>query len=210
MLMRLMLKGEYLIVPKGTKFKGSGKLRLIDIISTGWVFYMNIISPIFAAHDSFTEMRSMDYHYMPTFTLIQIQWFDEYHFIWTGICFAPSFFFFFSNSTEHVCFLFFSLFFFLSISTEHAEPWIRVSECLCVGLAYFCNCLKMQFCFYIWYWKPFLTTEGSTEARQSHTHTYNTVASCIKDYFLNEISSWRISFQEFLNSHTLRFIYTHK
>ena len=28
MLMRLMSKGEYLIVPKGTKFTGSGKLRL--------------------------------------------------------------------------------------------------------------------------------------------------------------------------------------
>ena len=28
MLMRLMSKGEYLIVPKGTKFKGSGKLGL--------------------------------------------------------------------------------------------------------------------------------------------------------------------------------------
>ena len=29
MLMRLMSKGEYLIVPKGTKFMGSGKLGLI-------------------------------------------------------------------------------------------------------------------------------------------------------------------------------------
>ena len=29
MLMRLMSKGEYLIVPKGTKFTGSGKLGLI-------------------------------------------------------------------------------------------------------------------------------------------------------------------------------------
>ena len=28
MLMRLMSKGEYLIVPKGTKFKGLGKLGL--------------------------------------------------------------------------------------------------------------------------------------------------------------------------------------
>ena len=28
MLMRLMSKGEYLIVPKGTKFRGSGKLGL--------------------------------------------------------------------------------------------------------------------------------------------------------------------------------------
>ena len=28
MLMRLMSKGEYLIVPKGTKFKGTGKLGL--------------------------------------------------------------------------------------------------------------------------------------------------------------------------------------
>ena len=28
MLMRLMSNGEYLIVPKGTKFKGSGKLGL--------------------------------------------------------------------------------------------------------------------------------------------------------------------------------------
>ena len=30
MLMRLMSKGEYLIVPKGTKFTGSGKLGLIS------------------------------------------------------------------------------------------------------------------------------------------------------------------------------------
>ena len=29
MLMRLMSKGEYLIIPKGTKFTGSGKLGLI-------------------------------------------------------------------------------------------------------------------------------------------------------------------------------------
>ena len=29
MLMRLMSKGEYVIVPKGTKFKGSGKLGLM-------------------------------------------------------------------------------------------------------------------------------------------------------------------------------------
>ena len=29
MLMRLMSKGEYVIVPKGTKFTGSGKLGLI-------------------------------------------------------------------------------------------------------------------------------------------------------------------------------------
>ena len=35
MLMRLMSKGEYLIVPKGTKFTGSGKLGLSIIgIST--------------------------------------------------------------------------------------------------------------------------------------------------------------------------------
>ena len=31
MLVRLMSKGEYLIVPKGTKFTGSGKLGLIQI-----------------------------------------------------------------------------------------------------------------------------------------------------------------------------------
>ena len=31
MLMRLMSKGEYLIVPKGTKFTGSGKLGLNTI-----------------------------------------------------------------------------------------------------------------------------------------------------------------------------------
>ena len=30
MLMRLMSKGEYLIVPKGTKFMGPGKLGLRD------------------------------------------------------------------------------------------------------------------------------------------------------------------------------------
>ena len=33
MLMRLMSKGEYLIVPKGTKFKGLGKLGLRPIIT---------------------------------------------------------------------------------------------------------------------------------------------------------------------------------
>ena len=32
MRMRLMSKGEYLIVPKGTKFKGSGKLGLSEKI----------------------------------------------------------------------------------------------------------------------------------------------------------------------------------
>ena len=31
MLMRLMSKGEYLIVPKGTKFKKSGKLELKEL-----------------------------------------------------------------------------------------------------------------------------------------------------------------------------------
>ena len=31
MLMRLMSKGEYLIVPKGTKFTGAGKLGLDEI-----------------------------------------------------------------------------------------------------------------------------------------------------------------------------------
>ena len=31
MLMRLMSKGEYLIVPKGTKFTGLGKLGLNDV-----------------------------------------------------------------------------------------------------------------------------------------------------------------------------------
>ena len=35
MLMRLMSKGEYLIVPKGTKFTGSGKLGLM--VSAGMV-----------------------------------------------------------------------------------------------------------------------------------------------------------------------------
>ena len=35
MLMRLMSKGEYLIVPKGTKFKGSGKLGLKLYICRG-------------------------------------------------------------------------------------------------------------------------------------------------------------------------------
>ena len=34
MLMRLMSKGEYLIVPKGTKFTGSGKLGLNQTLST--------------------------------------------------------------------------------------------------------------------------------------------------------------------------------
>ena len=36
MLMRLMSKGEYLIVPKGTKFKGSGKLGLVSWDSDLW------------------------------------------------------------------------------------------------------------------------------------------------------------------------------
>ena len=31
MLIRLMSKGEYLIVPKGTKFTGSGKLGLTTV-----------------------------------------------------------------------------------------------------------------------------------------------------------------------------------
>ena len=31
MLVRLMSKGEYLIVPKGTKFTGAGKLGLISL-----------------------------------------------------------------------------------------------------------------------------------------------------------------------------------
>ena len=31
MLMRLMSKGEYLIVPKGTKFTGAGKLGLMQV-----------------------------------------------------------------------------------------------------------------------------------------------------------------------------------
>ena len=44
MLMRLMSKGEYLIVPKGTKFTGAGKLRL------KFVFHHRIMlsAPIFA------------------------------------------------------------------------------------------------------------------------------------------------------------------
>ena len=39
MLMRLMSKGEYVIVPKGTKFKGAGKLGLITInlLITSWL-----------------------------------------------------------------------------------------------------------------------------------------------------------------------------
>ena len=32
MLMRLMSKGEYLIVPRGTKFTGAGKLGLSQVI----------------------------------------------------------------------------------------------------------------------------------------------------------------------------------
>ena len=35
MLMRLMSKGEYLIVPKGTKFTGPGKLGLNDAFTLG-------------------------------------------------------------------------------------------------------------------------------------------------------------------------------
>ena len=40
-LMRLMSKGEYLIVPKGTKFKGAGKLGLNDKIWPKSVKKMN-------------------------------------------------------------------------------------------------------------------------------------------------------------------------
>ena len=43
MLMRLMSKGEYLIVPKGTKFTGSGKLGLIDSNYTKH-FFMNKVA----------------------------------------------------------------------------------------------------------------------------------------------------------------------
>ena len=35
MLMKLMSKGEYLIVPKGTKFTGLGKLGLIYVNNLG-------------------------------------------------------------------------------------------------------------------------------------------------------------------------------
>ena len=37
MLMRLMSKGEYVIVPKGTKFTGSGKLGLTIVLPRGGV-----------------------------------------------------------------------------------------------------------------------------------------------------------------------------
>ena len=40
MLMRLMSKGEYLIVPKGTKFTGLGKLGLRQILSTKDAYYL--------------------------------------------------------------------------------------------------------------------------------------------------------------------------
>ena len=36
LLMRLMSKGEYLIVPKGTKFTGSGKLGLKHVSFQNW------------------------------------------------------------------------------------------------------------------------------------------------------------------------------
>ena len=36
MLMRLMSKGEYVIVPKGTKFTGSGKLGLMQETLYDW------------------------------------------------------------------------------------------------------------------------------------------------------------------------------
>ena len=38
MLVRLMSKGEYLIVPKGTKFTGSGKLGLTENV----LYYKNV------------------------------------------------------------------------------------------------------------------------------------------------------------------------
>ena len=43
MLMRLMSKGEYLIVPKGTKFKGSGKLGLNQICDSVWSKFPDLL-----------------------------------------------------------------------------------------------------------------------------------------------------------------------
>ena len=45
MLMRLMSKGEYLIVPKGTKFTGSGKLGLIRFKENPWPLQPKNIIP---------------------------------------------------------------------------------------------------------------------------------------------------------------------
>ena len=43
MLMRLMSKGEYLIVPKGTKFTGSGKLGLRGAAWVHWLFLFSLV-----------------------------------------------------------------------------------------------------------------------------------------------------------------------
>ena len=57
MLMRLMSKGEYLIVPKGTKFTGSGKLGL-KLRSTSENLLENIHSYGYLVY------RICDYHKM--------------------------------------------------------------------------------------------------------------------------------------------------
>ena len=46
MLMRLMSKGEYLIIPKGTKFKGSGKLGLTGFSGSVILRYQPLMFPI--------------------------------------------------------------------------------------------------------------------------------------------------------------------
>ena len=52
MLMRLMSKGEYVIVPKGTKFTGSGKLGLIVDINA----LLTCVS-----FSTFTDMRNENF-----------------------------------------------------------------------------------------------------------------------------------------------------
>ena len=64
MLMRLMSKGEYLIVPKGTKFKGSGKLGLTLVSVWSYMAKFDVnnlkgLAMIFASQEnlSFSEAR---------------------------------------------------------------------------------------------------------------------------------------------------------
>ena len=66
MLMRLMSKGEYLIVPKGMKFKGSGKLGLMrsDVLSILGVKLSLVIAVLWVDHRYRREIPELLYHPM--------------------------------------------------------------------------------------------------------------------------------------------------
>ena len=69
MLMRLMSKGEYLIVPKGTKFTGSGKLGLkfISPPSLGKQCYRKMFGKIRIKHkgilQGYKQTTNTFFHY---------------------------------------------------------------------------------------------------------------------------------------------------